>query len=66
MSGDNKGLEPGEQPYDGLMPIRIGLLAGGIVGIIVGIFVGASVWLMIAGALIGAVIGVVWHRRTSP
>ncbi|MGI9665766.1 MAG: hypothetical protein ACR2N2_01525 [Acidimicrobiia bacterium] len=62
---DNEPLEPGQQPYDGMNAVRIGMLAGGILGIVAGIFVGASVWLMIGGAVLGGAGGAMLHRSMS-
>lgn len=56
-------LKPGEQPYDGMNAIRIGILVGGISGIAIGFFTGGSIWLLLAGAAIGGIGGAAWYRR---
>ena len=57
---------PGRQPYDALVGMRVGGLAGAILGGILTAVLGAGfVWLILAGAVVGGVAGYMWERRAS-
>ncbi|MGI9528932.1 MAG: hypothetical protein ACR2NG_04415 [Acidimicrobiia bacterium] len=60
-SGDDRpSYSPGKQPYDKLVGMRVGALAGGLIGG-VGAFIlgGVFAWLILVGAVVGGIIG---HR----
>jgi len=62
VSKNRDRLPPGRQPYDRLVGLRVGAVAGGLFGGIVGVVTGAP-WLLLVGAGIGAVVGYVTERR---
>lgn len=62
MSDDSDTrLPPGRQPYDPLVGLRVGALAGGLLG-----GVGAAItqigWLILVGGVAGAVAGYIVER----
>ena len=59
---DSYRLPPGHQPYDPLIGLRIGALAGGVIGILASVVIG-TVWVAVAGAVIGGAVGYRVVRR---
>ncbi len=62
---------PGHQPYDKLVGMRVGGLAGGVVGIALVVVLGGSfAWLILVVAVAGAAAGYLWQaadaRRDRP
>lgn len=59
---DSERLPPGRQPYDQLVGMRVGGVAGALVGAVLAAVVG-SAWLLLAGAVLGGAAGYLFERR---
>lgn len=62
MNDDYK-LPPGRQPYEQIVGLRVGALAGGLIGALATAVAGVRyAWLVLAFAVVGAAAGV-WAQR---
>ena len=58
----NGRLPPGRQPYDSLVGLRVGAIAGGVLGAVAAVALNQPL-LILVGALIGAAVGYLTERR---
>lgn len=57
-------LPAGHQPYESLVAVRVGAIAGALAGGAAAVAAGtAEVWFILAGTLIGAAAGFRFHSR---
>jgi len=61
-SGGGDRLPAGRQPYDSLVGLRVGAVAGGLLGAVAG-FAMRTPWPLLAGAIIGGAVGFFTERR---
>lgn len=63
-ASDRDRMPSGRQPYDPLVGLRVGALAGGIVGVLVTALMSFSnVWLTLIGAVAGGAVGYLTEKR---
>lgn len=58
----NGRLPPGRQPYDSLVGLRVGAIAGGVLGAVAAVVLTQPL-LILAGALIGGAVGYLTERQ---
>jgi hypothetical protein len=61
-SDDGDRLPAGRQPYDSLIGLRVGAVAGGLLGAVAGLAM-RTPWPLLPGAVIGGAVGFLTERR---
>lgn len=61
-ASDNPRFPPGRQPYDPLIGLRVGALAGGVLGA-VGAVITQVEWLILIGGIGGGTVGYLTERN---